>query len=429
MAFHFWNRSSNKAIQEAISNTEITSPDYLGHKPRNNHDVIRIGRKPLICVGLSLSVIAGVMTYTLVVKSIAAERVSEDDGKQNDQQTSIIPFLDKKPNSGIIGDDKPFGTVTLSKRNEGSVPLVPALDDRSAGSPNPYQDAELQMWRQREQEKLQLEQAKRAELQRGLIADTTVYSNNQMAASHGPLLHGSVKQQEQGDSSQPQQSNGNAPPAPTDAGNYLSHTRVQPISQFEIKAGTVIPSVMLGGINSDLPGQIMAQVSHNIYDSATGQYLLVPQGSKLVGNYDHQVASGQHRVLIVWQRLIYPDASAVNLENMQGADQGGYAGFKDRLNTHFWPTFRNALMLSAITAGVQLSQPKAQNGSTYSSQQMIAGSMGMQMNNLGMLSISKNMNQAPTIEIRPGYVFNVLINKDMVLSPWQPGAVAYGSND
>ena len=193
---------------------------------------------------------------------------------------------------------------------------------------------------------------------------------------------------------------------------------------------------MLGGINSDLPGQIMAQVSQNIYDTATGRYLLIPQGCKVIGTYDHQVLQGQQRVLVVWHRLIYPDASSVNLGEMPGADASGYAGFKDKVDTHFWPKFQNApinlqnaLMLSAITAGVQMSQPQAKAGSSYSSQQMIAGSMGMQLNNLGMLSLASRINQ-PTVAIRPGYVFNVVINKDVILPPWLNGAIASeGAND
>ena len=268
-----------------------------------------------------------------------------------------------------------------------------------------------------------MEQLKLAELKNALSGETVAYTNNQANETRQPQLYGSVKQEPAADYSHPQKSNVSIPTEKTDTGNYLLHTRAQSASQFELKAGSVIPSVMLGGINSDLPGQILAQVSQNVYDSATGQYLLVPQGAKLVGNYDHQVVQGQHRVLVVWHRLIYPDASEVNLESMSGADQSGYAGFKDKTNTHFWPTFRNALMLSAITAGAQLSQPQAQTGSSYSSQQMLAGAMGMQMNNLGMSTISRNLNQPPTIEIRPGYVFNVMINKDMILPPWQSGAV------
>ncbi len=413
-------------LRQTFSKTEIKSPDYLGHKPNANANdgVVRIGRKPLICVGLGLSIVAGVMTYTLVMKSIVAQSLNEEDGKQNDSLTNVIPLLEKKPRDGIIGGSR---SIVLNKAKENNILLVPPPPPGDiTNARDPYADAEFQMWQQREQEKLQLEQAKRAELKHALNAETTTYTDNQASINHQPLLYGSVK--EETNFLQPQRTTVNIPKE-TDAG-YVLHTRVQPVSPFELKAGTVIPSVMLGGINSDLPGQIMAQVSQNVYDTATGRYLLIPQGSKLVGNYDHQVALGHKRVFVVWHRLIYPDASTVNLENMNGADQSGYAGFGDKTNTHFWTAFRSAIMLSAITAGVQLSQPQAltSNGG-YSSQQMIAAAMGMQMNNLGQQSLMRNLNQPPTIEIRPGYVFNVLINKDMILPVWQPEHLAYGSDE
>jgi len=411
--------------EESAANTEIKSPDYLGHKPKNNKDVIRIGRKPVICVGVSLSVVAAVMTYTLVMKSIAVQHYGEDDNGLSDQLASNIAFLDKKQRSGLISADTPVVKQNaISDAGKSKEIRVPAVEQNNAPARNPYEDAEFQMWQQREQQKLQLEQLKLAEFKSALGAETVAYTNNQANESRQPQLYGSVKQEQPADYSHPQKSTVSIPTEKSDTGNYLLHTRTQSASEFELKAGTVIPSVMLGGINSDLPGQILAQVSQNVYDSATGRYLLVPQGAKLVGNYDHQVVQGQHRVLVVWHRLIYPDASEVNLESMNGADQSGYAGFKDKTNTHFWPTFRNALMLSAITAGAQLSQPQAQTGTGISSQQIMAAAMGMQMNNLGMSTISRNLNQPPTIEIRPGYVFNVMINKDMILPPWQSGPVA-----
>jgi type IV secretory pathway VirB10-like protein len=422
MALNSSINASDNGSDESVSNTEIKSPDYLGHKPKNNKDVIRIGRKPIICVAISLSVVAAVMTYTLVVKSIAAQHYGDDDLGRSDLSTNIA-FLDKKPKTGLIGEEKPVATNKPALDTSRVKELqVPSPAPNSATAANPYDQAEFQLWQQREQEKLQLEQAKLAELKNALNAETVSYKNNQAEENRQPQLYGAVKQEQQMDYSHPQRSSVSIPSEKTDAGGYLLHTRVQAASQFELKAGTVIPSVILGGINSDLPGQIMAQVSQNVYDSAAGKYLLIPQGAKLVGNYDHQVMQGAHRVLVVWHRLIYPDASEVNIENMNGADQSGYAGFKDKTDGHFWPTFRNALMLSAITAGAQLSQPQAQTGSTISSQQILAAAMGMQMNNLGMSTISRNLNQPPTIEIRPGYVFNVMINKDMILAPWQPGA-------
>ncbi|WP_229180088.1 TrbI/VirB10 family protein [Bradyrhizobium ivorense] len=202
---------------------------------------------------------------------------------------------------------------------------------------------------------------------------------------------------------------------------YLKSTRQAGISPaLEVKAGTVIPGVMIGGINSDLPGQIIGQVRENVYDSATGQNLLIPAGARLIGTYDNGVTLGQSRVLVAWTRVIYPDGSSLSLNTMPGADQSGYAGFNDKVNNHYWRIFGNGLMLSLFSAGVQLSQPQSngsQNG--YDSQQIIAGALGQQMGQLGMEMTRRNLDIQPTLEIRPGYLFNVMVTKDIVLPPWQ----------
>jgi type IV secretory pathway VirB10-like protein len=130
---------------------------------------------------------------------------------------------------------------------------------------------------------------------------------------------------------------GRAPEAASAA--YLPGGRAAPVSPYEIKAGTVIPATMVGGINSDLSGQILGQVAENIYDSATGRFILIPQGSKLVGTYDNSVTSGQRRVLVAWSRIILPDSSSIDLGRMPGTDQSGLAGLHDRVNTHFWEMF------------------------------------------------------------------------------------------
>ncbi len=147
-----------------------------------------------------------------------------------------------------------------------------------------------------------------------------------------------------------------------DQDDYLGNTREMPKSAFEVKAGTIIPGVMISGINSDLPGQILAQVGESVYDTATGEYLLIPQGSKLVGTYSSEVTLGQKRVLVAWKRIIFPDASSLNIEAMAGADQAGYAGFADKINNHYGRIFFSAGMLSIFASGVQLSQPQAAAG-------------------------------------------------------------------
>lgn len=270
-----------------------------------------------------------------------------------------------------------------------------------------------QLQAQREQEAAQREQARQSKLQAIREATTTVYSATENQNASGGDVQPALNINGRAGLLQGRLSASNAT-------GYLPNTRMPAISPYEVKAGTVIPSVMLSGINSDLLGEIIAQVAQNVYDSATGKYLLVPQGAKLVGNYDHNLVLGQQRVLITWNRIIYPDSSSVDIQGMAGQDQSGYAGFHDKTNHHAWPAVRQALLLSAISAGAQLSQPRSQRGDySYSAPQIGAAAMGQQLNQLGMSSYQSRANIAPTLTIRPGYRFNVMVNKDMVLAPWQ----------
>jgi type IV secretion system protein VirB10 len=191
-----------------------------------------------------------------------------------------------------------------------------------------------------------------------------------------------------------------------------------PSSPFVVMAGTAIPAVMVGGINSDMPGMVIGQVSENVYDTATGGYLLIPQGARLIGTYDNMVANGQTRVGVIWNRIIYPEAASIDIGSMQGADQGGYAGFHDRVNTHFWSKIGNALLISIAGAGVQLSQGTGQTTNGYNSQQIAAASLGQQFGELGQEYARAGLAIPNTLEIRPGYQFVVMVNKDMHLRPY-----------
>lgn len=211
----------------------------------------------------------------------------------------------------------------------------------------------------------------------------------------------------------------------TDPDIYLPHTRMAPLSDKEIKAGTVIPGVMIGGINSGLPGQIIGQVRQNVYDSATGQHLLIPAGARLVGTYESNIARGQDRALVAWQRIIYPDGSSLSLDMMPGADVSGFSGFEDKVNNHYARTFVNAFMLSLFSSGIQLSQPQA-TGNQYDSQQVLAAEIGRQLGQVGMEMIRRDMDIQPTIEVRPGYRFNIMVTKDMILPTWDGHPLAPG---
>jgi type IV secretory pathway VirB10-like protein len=201
---------------------------------------------------------------------------------------------------------------------------------------------------------------------------------------------------------------------------YLDSKVTKPKSPFEVKAGTIIPATLLTGINSDLPGQVTAQVSQNVYDTVTGNYLLIPQGTKVIGAYDNQVAYGQERVLMAWSRLIFPNGDSFDLEGQPGADLAGMAGLHDLVNNHYVRIFGSALMFSLFGALGQLSQPQQANN-VLSSQAIIYGAVGQQMSQTGAQLVEKNINLQPTNQIRPGANFNILLTRDMVL----PGPYKY----
>ena len=197
-----------------------------------------------------------------------------------------------------------------------------------------------------------------------------------------------------------------------------------PASAFSVMAGSVIPAVLVSGINSDLPGPILAQVSQNVFDSATGKYLLVPQGSRLIGIYQNASTYGQQRVEIAWQRLIFPNTSSMDLPQMPGADQGGYSGFTDEVNNHYMRTFGTAAVMSLISAGQMVGQMATfGGGGTYGpygysqpnqwamASQTAGSAASGQFGSVGQQMIGQGMNRPPTIEIRPGYQFNVMVTE------------------
>ena len=199
---------------------------------------------------------------------------------------------------------------------------------------------------------------------------------------------------------------------------WASNSQVEAPSRYQLRAGFVIPGTLISGINSQIPGQIVAQVSQNVFDTATGRYLLIPQGSRLVGAYDSNPVFGQTRALIAWQRIIFPDGKAIDLGAMPGSDSAGYAGFHDQVNAHWFRIFGSALLMSGVTAGVTLSQPRTglnANG-TMSASQALSQALGQQLGQTTAMMIERNLNISPTLIIRPGFRFNVVVVKDLTFS-------------
>lgn len=199
---------------------------------------------------------------------------------------------------------------------------------------------------------------------------------------------------------------------------YLEKAVSLPRSPFEVKAGTVIPTVLISGINSDLPGQIVAQVRENVYDSVSGNYLLVPQGSRLLAAYDSMIAWGQERVLVCWNRLIRPDGSSITLDCMPGVDLAGYAGFADEVDNHWWRVISGAVFSSLLAATAQRSQGDV-TGFQPTFPQIWASNAAGQVNQTGQQLTQKNLQIQPTITVRPGFSVNVLVTKDIVIDPYR----------
>lgn len=195
--------------------------------------------------------------------------------------------------------------------------------------------------------------------------------------------------------------------------------------QFELKTGAVIPGVMVTGINSDLPGNIIAQVSQNVFDSATGKHLLLPQGAKLFGVYDSRVIYGQERVLVAWNRVVFPDGSSITLGAMPGSDMAGNAGYTDEVNNHYFRIFGSAVLMSLMSGGMAYTMDSLDNSNSESDKPTLQNEMGSalaaQLGQATLQLLQKKLNIKPTLEIRPGYQFNVIVTKDLVFErPYRP---------
>ncbi|MBO0134229.1 IncP-type conjugal transfer protein TrbI [Agrobacterium burrii] len=196
---------------------------------------------------------------------------------------------------------------------------------------------------------------------------------------------------------------------------YLPNRVVPQQSPFELKRGSVIPATLITGINSDLPGRITAQVSQNVYDSATGHRLLIPQGAQLFGRYDSKVSFGQKRVLVVWTDIIFPNGSTLQIGGMSGTDAQGYGGFNDKVNNHYLRTFGSAVLIALIGTGIDMAVPASstlamQDTASDAARRNFAETFGR----VADRTIQRNMDVQPTLEIRPGYKFNVLVDQDVV---------------
>lgn len=193
-------------------------------------------------------------------------------------------------------------------------------------------------------------------------------------------------------------------------------------AQYQLTTSHIIPTILLTGINSELPGPIVAQVSSNVYDTATGKHLLIPQGTKLYGVYSSDIVYGQASLMVAAQRLVYPDGKTRDLGSMPAADAAGSTGMRDQVNNHYVRIFGSSFLMSGITAGVAISQQNQSGNSLQpTARSALSESLGQQLGQTTSQMLSKNLNIAPTLIIRPGYRFNIIVVKDLTFkSAYKP---------
>ncbi|MFA6409687.1 MAG: TrbI/VirB10 family protein [Gammaproteobacteria bacterium] len=202
---------------------------------------------------------------------------------------------------------------------------------------------------------------------------------------------------------------------------YDQHQVATPISPFEVQAGTLIPAVLITGINSSLPGDAIAQVRQDIYDTVAGKYLLIPKGSKIMGAYDSQISYGQRRVLIAFTRVIRPDGSSILLSKSGGADLKGQAGMEGDVDNHWMRILGAATLSTILSVGTGVVADRSSNNNTYypSAKQGAILGAASGVSQVGQSISNRALNIQPTLMIPPGFLFNIIVQKDMILTPYK----------
>jgi type IV secretion system protein VirB10 len=197
-------------------------------------------------------------------------------------------------------------------------------------------------------------------------------------------------------------------------GIYDGHALQTPASPYEVMAGSIISASLITGLDSDLPGTVIAQVTENVFDTVTGRILLIPQGSRLIGQYDSVVAYGQSRALLVWQRIILPDGSSIQIDNLPATDTAGYAGLQDKVDFHTWQLLKGVALSTLLGIGTQISI----GGDQSDLIRAIRESAQQSTSEAGERIVMKQLDVQPTLKVRPGWPLRVIVHKDLVLKPW-----------
>lgn len=369
--------------------------------------VMRLSRKALAVMGIVAGLgIGGALTWALrpVSERPPKELYSTDSRATSETITSGPKDYSRVPKLGepLPGD---LGRPILSAQQRGENVPVPPM---GAGQPDPRAQAE-------EAARQRTEQERDAARMSGVFlggsgGGTLAMPSLPNLAAVSPDASGAASPAE---APQTDQSAKRAFMARASSQRTVTVERLTaPASPNIIQAGSIIPAALITGIRSDLPGQITAQVTQNVYDSITGRILLIPQGARLIGEYDSEVAAGQTRVLLAWDRLIMPDGRSIILERQPGADAAGYAGLQDRVNQHWGNLLKAAAVSTLLGVGAEL-------GADSDDDLTRALRRGTQdtISQTGQQIVRRQLNVQPTLTVRPGHPLRVVLTRDLVLEP------------
>lgn len=371
---------------------ESAAPMRLRAEPPR---VTRLSRKVLASAGLVVSIgIGGALIYALQTRD-AGQNNDELYSTENRPTADGLAGLPRDYTGPVLGPALPgdLGRPILDAQNRGQ-PVVPP----SMATPQPDPEE------QRRLAEVEAARTSRVFFQIGPGATATPAGT---AAPGLPDLGTQVGAQTAQDR-QLAFLNG-----PVDRRTVAADRVMAPASPYVLQAGAVIPAALITGIRSDLPGQITAQVTENIYDSPTGRILIVPQGTRIIGEYSNDVGFGQRRVLLVWNRLILPNGRSIVLERQPGADPQGYAGLQDGVDYHWWDLAKAAGLSTLLAVGSELAvsdEDRLIRAIRDGAQDII--------NDAGQQIIRRQLQVAPTLTIRPGYPVRVIVTRDLVLEPY-----------
>jgi type IV secretion system protein VirB10 len=384
-----------------------------GEPPR----VMRLSRKALATIGVAASLgIGGSLIYALQPKTQVPQENLYDTNSRNraDQVTGAPANYSDVPKLGppLPGD---LGRPIVAAQQDGqNVPIPPIGPPANSTQPPDPRVAAAQ--RARDRTAQERDSARTSQL---FLAGNTGASDSLTAAPPGPLP--AVAAAATGDPAQPLPvtpvSNRRAFLDQRGAHGTESTERIMRlVSPHVVQSGSIIPAALITGIRSDLPGQITAQVTQNVYDSPTGRILLIPQGSRLIGEYDSDVAAGQNRVLLAWDRLILPGGHSILLDRLPGADAAGMAGLEDRTDFHWGNMLKAALISTLLGAGTELV-------ASDDSDLVRALRFGTQdtVNQTGRQVVQRQLNVPPTLTVRPGFALRIIVTRDLILEPFQKG--------